>query len=367
MLTPDQALKGDNDCCLIQVEARVLDRTLHGADRYLILQEGEFIFHAYLKQSEGEDAFAGLANGSRVAVSGVCQIDPGEWVAGPSWRAKGFSIELRSPADVALVMAPPWWTLRKVLWIAAALGFVAVSAFAWVAVLHRQVLERGRQLEIQIQKRQEAERRREIEQERARLAHDLHDDLGAGLTEVNMLSSLAKSPATSAAEKERYLDDLTETARRMVTSLDEIVWAVNSHNDTLASLASYFASYAQRLLDLAGVSCGLDMAAEFPRHPLDPRFRQEIFSAFKEALTNVVRHAGATQVWLRIAARDHQLVVEVADDGRGFDLSEQQAGKDGLVNMKERLKRLGGECIITSKARAGTTVRFTAPLPERLL
>src|SRR5882757_4288236 len=134
-----------------------------------------------------------------------------------------------------------------------------------------------------------------------------------------MLTSLVKSPTTSVEEKNRYLDELTETARHMVTSLDEIVWAVNPRNDTIASLASYFGSYAQRLLDLASVLCGLDIAQDLPEHPLDPRYRQELFFAFKEALTNVVRHAGATQVWLRISVRADCLIVEVSDDGHGFD------------------------------------------------
>jgi signal transduction histidine kinase len=367
VLTPDQALKGNHDCRLIRVAGRVLDRTQHGSERYLILQDGDFIFHAYLDQAEGEDAFASLENGSRVAVTGVCQIDPGEWVAGDQWRAKAFSVKLRSAADVTLLKSPPWWTLRRVLWMSAALGFAAMAAFGWVAVLRRQVAERTRQLEIQIQERQRAERRREIEQERARLAHDLHDDLGAGLTEVNMLSSLVKSPATSLEEKHRYLDDLTGTALRMVTSLDEIVWAVNPRNDTIASLASYFGSYAQRLLDLAGVACGLDIADELPEHPLDPKFRQELFFTFKESLTNVVRHAQATKVWLRIAVRAHRLEVEVSDNGRGFNAAEQRPGSDGLANMRERLKNLGGTCEIVSDARNGTIVRFSAPLPERLL
>lgn len=366
-LTPDEVLKGNHDCRLIQVAARVLDRTHHGAEWDLVLQEGNSIFHALLESGKGEDAFAGLANGSRVAVTGVCQIDPGEWEAGEAWRARGFRIKLRSVADVVLLQAPPWWTLQKVLWMAGALGFTALAAFGWVVVLHRQVAERTRQLEIQIQERQRAERQREIEQERARVAHDLHDDLGAGLTEVNMLSSLVKSPATSAEEKQRYLDHLNETALRMVTSLDEIVWAINPRNDTIASLASYFGAYAQRLLDLAGVSCGLDIAEDLPEHPLDPKFRQDIFFAFKEAITNVVRHAHATQVWLRIAVREHRLLVEVADNGLGFNWSERQAGQDGLTNIKERLKTIGGFCEIVSDAKTGTTVRFSAPLPERLL
>ena len=364
-LTANEVLRGDHDCQLIQVSARLIDRTQHGAEQFLVLQEGNLIFQASLKRA-GEQ-FALLQNGSRVRVTGVCQIDPGEWRAGPDWRAKSFAVQLRSVADVALLAAPPWWTLKKVLWIAGGLGFVTLAAFVWVGVLRRQVVERTRELEIQIQKRQLAERRREIEQERARVANDLHDDLGAGLTEVNMLTTLVKSPTTSAEEKNRYLGDLSETARRMVTSLDEIVWAVNPRNDTIASLASYFGSYAQRLLDLASVSCGLDIAEDLPEHPLDPKFRQEIFLAFKEALTNVVRHARATQVWLRISVADGNLFVEVADDGHGLDLHERQAGSDGIANMNERMKSLGGHCEITSDAQKGTSVQFRAPLPEKIL
>ena len=366
-VTLDEVLKGKQDCRLIQITAKLLDRALHGSERYLILQDGDFIFHAYLKQAEGMDAFAGLENGSRVSVTGVCMIDPGEWQAGEGWRARSFQVEMRSAADIVVLQASPWWTLKKLLWIAGGLGLVALAALGWIAVLRRQVAERTRQLETQIQERQRAERWREIEQERARVAHDLHDDLGAGLTEVNMLSSLVKSPTTSGEEKNRYLDDLTETARRMVTSLDEIVWAVNPRNDTIASLASYFGSYAQRLLDLASVACGLDVAEDLPEHPLDPKFRQEIFFAFKEALTNIVRHAQATQVWLRISVRENLLLVELADNGQGFSLSDRKTGDDGLANMKERLKSLGGDCRITSEIQKGTIVRFQAPLPKSLL
>ena len=179
-----------------------------------------------------------------------------------------------------------------------------------------------------------------------------------------MLTSLVKSPTTSVPEKERYLDDLSETALRMVTSLDEIVWAINPRNDTIASLASYFASYAQRLLDLASISCGLEIAEDLPEQPLDPKVRQEIFFSFKEALNNVVRHAHATQAWLRISVRDQSLIVEVADDGRGLDAQPGPAGSDGIANMNERMQSIGGTCEIISDAQQGTTIRFRAPLPR---
>jgi signal transduction histidine kinase len=405
-LSVAEALKGNNDCQLIQVAARLIDRARHGSEQSLILQESNFIFQATLKQPDGPNAFGQLENGSRVSVAGMCRIEPGEWHAGEAWRAKSFSVLLRSAEDVAVLQPPPWWTLKKVLWMACALGVVALGAFGWVLELRVKVAERTRELETQIQHRQMAERHREVEQERARLAHDLHDELGAGLTEVNMLTTLVKSPTTPLQERDRYLGQLNQTAQRMVGELDEIVWAVNPRNDTLASLVGYFGSYAQRLLEIASVSCGLDIPPESPEHPLDPKFRQEIFLAFKEALTNIVRHAKATKVWLRIAVTDatgarpssgaatpeysdhpaqlaapehgraspcpalngtKYLVVEVTDDGCGFDAATRTAGHDGIANMHERLKSLGGGCEITSDAKRGTTVRFRAPLPENAL
>ncbi len=366
-VTPDAALKGKYDCLLVQISGRLLDRATYGNEKYLILQDGEFTFQAHLQTGGNRDDFAELQNGSQLNVTGICRIDPGGWQAGDEWRAKSFKVQMRSIADIIVLHEPPWWTLRKVLWIAAGLGFVSLAAFGWVAVLQRQVAERTRDLEIQSQQRQRAERRREIEQERTRVAHDLHDDLGARLTEVSMLSALIKSHSTSTEEKGKYLDQLSGTTRDMVTSLDEIVWAVNPRNDTIASLASYFGSYAQRLLDLASVSCGLDVAEDLPDHPIDPKFRQELFLAFKESLTNVVRHAKATKVWLRISVKNDSILVEVEDNGIGLDLRERSVGSDGIVNMRERLNAIGGVCEIRGEPQKGTTVRFQAPLPQRLL
>jgi signal transduction histidine kinase len=367
-VTTDDALSGNFDSELVQISARVIDRTWSGNEQFLLLQDSNVIFQANLEGAYGADNFAGVENGGVVSVTGVCRIEPGGgWVPGPVWRAKSFNILMRSPSDVTVLQSPPWWTLRKVLWMSGTLAFVALAAFGWVGVLRRQVAERTQQLEAEIQQRQLAERRREIEQERTRVAHDLHDDLGTGLTEVNMLTSLVKSPATSVAEKERYLDDLSETALRMVTSLDEIVWAVNPRNDTIASLASYLGSYARRLLDLASVSCGLDISEDLPEQPLTPKVRQEIFFSLKEALNNVVRHAHATQVWLRIFVREDSLIVELADDGRGLDARPGAPGSDGIANMNERMQSIGGTCEIMSDVQQGTTVRFRAPLSRNEL
>jgi len=218
------------------------------------------------------------------------------------------------------------------------------------------------QLEAQIQRRQQVEHQRAVEQERIRVAQDLHDDLGAGLTRVNMLTTLAANPATTGEEKAHYLTDLNAMARDMVTSLDEIVWAINPRNDTLASLVGYFCAHAQRLLALASVKCGLEVTEELPDIQLDSKFRHELLMAFKETITNVIRHAAATKVCLRIAVQHGVLVMEVEDDGRGLVDCRKQAGADGLANMKDRLNALGGRCDIRANPSGGITVRFEAPL-----
>lgn len=139
MISTDEALTGRYDCRLVRLEANLLDRARHSREQFLVLEADGFIFHAYLQPTGVSDAFAQLPNGSRVSVTGVCLIEPGEWQAGDSWRAKSFRLLLRSPQDVLVLHAPSWWTLRKVLWMAGVLGLATLAAFGWVGVLRRRV------------------------------------------------------------------------------------------------------------------------------------------------------------------------------------------------------------------------------------
>ena len=362
LVTPDEALTGNHDCQLIRMAARLLDRTVQGRESYLILQEGGFVFQASLRQTGDAELFASLANGSRVSVTGVCLIKPGEWLAGDDWRAESFLVQLQSVGDVRVLESPSWWTLRRVLWIAGVVGVAALAAFSWVALLRLQVAERTRELEVQIHERQRAERERLVEQERTRVAQDLHDDLGAALTEVGMLGALARTPSLPPETREHYLEKLTDAARAMVAALDEIVWAVNPKYDSVASLASYYSLFAQRFLNLAGIGCRLSVAEAFPAAPLDSRLRHGLFLSFKEALNNAIRHSGASQVSIEIGVVASQLKIAVADNGRGFVPAQCPAGSDGVANMKERMRKLEGRCEIESQPGKGTTVQFWFPL-----
>ena len=138
-ITCDEALRGTHDCRLVRIEAKLLNRAQHSRDQFLVLESGDFIFHAYQERTSRADAFAELQDGSQVAVTGVCLIEPGKWQAGENWRAKSFHLLLRSPADVVVLRAPPWWTLKRLLWIMGALGVVVLGASVWVGVLRRRV------------------------------------------------------------------------------------------------------------------------------------------------------------------------------------------------------------------------------------
>ncbi len=148
-----EVLQGALDCRLVRLEAKLLDRARHSREQFLVLEAGDFIFHATLERETSADAFAGLENGSLLAVTGICLIDPGNWQAGENWRARSFQLLLRSPDDVLVLLAPPWWTLRKLLWMVGLLILVALGAIGWVVLLRGRVAEQTgiirRQLQVE--------------------------------------------------------------------------------------------------------------------------------------------------------------------------------------------------------------------------
>ena len=148
----------------------------------------------------------------------------------------------------------------------------------------------------------------------------------------------------------------------MAQSLDEIVWAVNPGNDTLASTASYLSSRAQERSRAAGVHCRLDVAAELPSRVLASEARHNVLMAVTEAITNVMKHSRATEVWLRIRVRDGTLVISVEDNGCGFDATHEAGARNGLSNMRRRCERLGGGFEIQSSPGQGAKVTFLLPL-----
>ena len=135
----DETLKGTHDCRLVRLEANLLDRTQRGREQFLVLETGGFIFHGYLGQNESGVGFAHAQNGSAVAVTGVCLIERGSgWIAGEGWRANSFRLLLRSPRDVVVLKAPPWWTQVNLLLTVGILSVVVLAGLVLIDILRRR-------------------------------------------------------------------------------------------------------------------------------------------------------------------------------------------------------------------------------------
>ena len=175
-----------------------------------------------------------------------------------------------------------------------------------------------------------------------------------------------QSPLIPLSEFDIKISDLAQLPRPkcLVTSLDEIVWAVNPRNDSLQALADYFCHFAEEFLRPASISCRLDFAEGLPVFTLGADARHNLFLAFKEALNNVVRHSGATEVWVRIKAAGGISRILIEDNGHGFLATGDSRMGNGLGNMRKRLAQIGGSCEVRSQPGAGTVVEFRLPLNE---
>jgi signal transduction histidine kinase/ligand-binding sensor domain-containing protein len=218
------------------------------------------------------------------------------------------------------------------------------------------------------------ERERTMERERSRIAQDIHDDLGASLTRIAMLSESVRGEKNVPEPVSKNLDRIFGTARELTRAMDEIVWAVNPRHDTLDSLANYLSRFAHDYLSAANIRCRLDVPLQLPPLPVTAEIRHNLFLAFKEALHNIVQHGAAAEVRVELKLEAAQLTLRVADDGRGFDAATPIDGRakdriargNGLANMRRRLVDIGGACEISSKPGMGTTVVFSLPFARSI-
>lgn len=342
------------DTTRVQIDAQLSGDETRPGERVLDLRTGEHHFLARLNLDAGFGP--ALRLGSRLRLNGVYSVVHEDL----STDGRGFELLLNRPSDIGVLQQGPWWTRRHAVAVIAILSGGLFLTLTWVGLLRRTVVQRTAQLKAEIEERQSAEQSRIMEQERTRVAQDLHDELGAGLAEVGILGSLARNPAIALEKKDGYLERLTEVSRSLVTGLDEIVWAINPKDGSAASVSSYLCDYAQEFLRPNSIGCRLEVARAWPAQALNSSQRHQLFLAFKEALTNIVKHAKATEVWIRMRAEHGDLCVTVEDNGRGLPPDATPKG-DGLANMRTRLTQIGGTCEFQRGPQGGLIVSFRLP------
>jgi signal transduction histidine kinase len=302
----------------------------------------ERIRYDYQWKLEGlNEAWSPATTESRVTFD---YVPPGNYSFRVRGRREGDWSEIAQP--VRLNILPFFWqrTWFHILVSTCALCLTALTAWQLKRGWYKRRLRRAEQAQA-------------LAQERTRIAQDLHDEMGAGLTEISLLGDLAAADQREATRAEN-ISLLTQRARLLVTKLDEIVWAVSPRHDRLASVNDFFGSYAQDFLRPAGIACALEVAEALPELPLEARVRHQLFLAFKEALNNLVRHSGATQARLRIAVEAGELRISIADNGHGLAAESTAGTHEGLRSMRARLEKLGGTCDIQSPTGGGVTIVF---------
>lgn len=260
----------------------------------------------------------------------------------------------KNEAALGLTIVPHFWETR---WFQVSGGLFFVSA-ACLAVWRVERARSRRKLAA-------LEHERALERERARIARDIHDDLGASLTEVALLGDMAGSKTESPEEIRAQTRQISAAAREMSQSLEAIVWAVRPENDTLRSLVKYMSRRTDELFEKNPRQYQFNAPAELPDCPVHAEMRHNVFLAYKEALTNALKHAQTTLVRIEVACDGEVLRISVADNGRGFDLGQVRSEGTGLKNMRHRMAEIGGSLELESRPGCGTTVQLHLSLRPR--
>jgi signal transduction histidine kinase len=227
-----------------------------------------------------------------------------------------------------------------------ALLLLAVGTCVWL----------GTQLSLQ------ARSQRMLQAERVRIARDIHDDLGAQLTQLVLLGEVAQREQPENSPAQAQFTQICSLARELSHGMDEVVWAVNARRDTLRDFANYVCKYAQVFLKPTPIRCRLDVEPDLPPAVFDLPVRRNLFLAVKEALNNAAKHSAATELFLRIQRADQKLVVTVEDNGRGFDPAQLNGERNGLANLAQRMAEINGGCELFSAPGEGCRAVFTVPL-----
>jgi signal transduction histidine kinase len=252
-----------------------------------------------------------------------------------------------APAAFSFYVAPHWWQTATFYALCAA-GVVGLAA----AIQAYRLYWQHRLLKL--------EHQRELANERARIARDLHDDLGTGLTGLALeLDVAGRDPAGAPSLSDR-LRATARRARDMAERMREVVWTVNPSCDTVSSLADFLEQQVGQFLRADGVQVRLDFPEDIPPLPLGAEARHQLALSMREGLANVIRHAQATEVRVSLAIENSTLVLRIRDNGHGFAPAEREG--HGLANMRQRLKRIGGTFECRSVPGEGTTLTFYLPL-----
>jgi len=346
----ESARNGDHDADLVELEGTVLDASFASGAWNLSLANGACVFNARLV---GEARPEPIVPGSRVQIAGICLVQ-----AGTDRAPQTFRLLLRSATDVVVLARPSWWTAQRLSMALSLVSLVLIAVMVWVGTLRYRV--RAQTAEIQSKAEREA-----VLEERTRIAREFHDTIEQQLAAVTLQVQVART----------QLGRSTEAARRVL----QVAESMLRHTQSEARHSVW--DLRARALETGALPAALHAVAAYVRngHPVDVQVdvvgveralpgpvENHLLRIAQEATANAIRHGGARRVRIVLNFADSSSVgLVVEDDGNGFDADSaitSQAGHFGLLGMRERAEKIGGELSVRSAPAAGARIEVRAPL-----
>jgi signal transduction histidine kinase len=264
---------------------------------------------------------------------------------GGGWNQNG--------ASVTVLLRPHYW---QTIWFRGLLAFGVIGGASGLALYSTR-----RRMQRKVAR---LEQQHAVERERGRIAKDMHDQIGAGLTQIGLLGEFVRRDVARNRDVRPHVAKICDTTRELARTLDEIVWMVNPRNDTLNKLGIYLAAYAEEFFGATDIRCRLDIPPSLPACPLTTEMRHNLFLTVQEALNNIAKHARATEARLTFVLRNSTLEIDVEDNGAGFVVADANAARHGVSNMRGRIREIGGTFEISSEPGKGTRICVRVPLKE---
>lgn len=357
-LTPDpvrmeQLVSGDFDAELVQVRGVLVNHVQRSGEEVLLVEADNLILNARLDGAGISDRYADLQDGTELELTGVCVSQPVEnWNPSVISHPESFQLLMRSADDVTVIRNPPFWTLRRLLWMVGMMGVVLLAGFAWVMVLDRRVRQQTDIIQQKIQ-------REAILEERTRIAREFHDTLEQELVAITIqLETVAAQFDESPAVARQMLELARTMSRRSLFEAKRSVWDLRSHLLENSTLVTAISEVTKLISSSTKIAISVELQGE--QRKLPPQIENNLLRIAQEALTNALKHSQATQIVVRLAYEPHRMSLRIIDDGVGFDTSKRTViygGHFGLLDMSERAGKVGGGFAMISAPGQGTEIR----------
>ena len=294
------------------------------------------ILYSYRLKGSGDTTWSKPEN---IHEASYASLAPGNYTF--EVKTIGWNGEHGTPTAFSFFISTPFW---KQWWF---IGLVILTVALLFYILYRY---RIREL-------------LRLQNVRNSIATDLHDDIGSSLTNISILSELSSKNISQPEKAQPFLQRISEEVQASSQAMDDIIWSVNSRNDSLPETMARMRRYAAELFDNSRVNCHLDLDEKTGNKKLSMEQRRDVYLIYKEALNNIHKHANANNVWIHVIQHQNHLHMQIKDDGKGFN-TNFITDRNGLKNLRSRVEKWDGNIRIQSEENKGTHIEIKIPLKD---